>query len=74
MKFIISAILVTITLLVTACVPETDIRQQVLSNAHVIKRDGCEYLVMYFDRSMSVTHKGDCSNPIHRQPADLRTP
>lgn len=28
--------------------------------------EGCEYFLMQYDRSMSMCHKGNCSNPIHK--------
>ncbi len=31
----------------------------------IIEIDGCEYIRTYFDRSVSLTHKGNCKNPIH---------
>lgn len=33
---------------------------------HVIRIDGCQYLERYWDRSYSLTHKGNCDNPIHK--------
>ncbi len=32
----------------------------------VVTIEGCEYFVMQYDRSMSMCHKGNCSNPIHK--------
>lgn len=32
----------------------------------IIEIEGCEYLVSYYDRSRSITHKGNCKNPIHK--------
>jgi len=34
---------------------------------NTIKIEGCEYLVSHYDRSRSITHKGNCCNPIHNQ-------
>jgi hypothetical protein len=27
--------------------------------------EGCEYLSWRYDRSLGITHKGNCNNPIH---------
>jgi hypothetical protein len=32
----------------------------------IVTIEGCEYLISYYDRSRSITHKGNCSNPIHK--------
>ena len=32
----------------------------------VVTIEGCEYFLMQYDRSMSMCHKGNCSNPIHK--------
>ena len=29
--------------------------------------EGCEYFLLQFDRSISMCHKGNCSNPIHKK-------
>lgn len=28
--------------------------------------DGCEYFIMYGLKKFGITHKGNCSNPIHK--------
>jgi hypothetical protein len=33
----------------------------------VVTIEGCEYFLMQYDRSMSMCHKGNCKNPIHKQ-------
>jgi hypothetical protein len=33
----------------------------------VIKIEGCEYLLIYYSKSKSLCHKGNCKNPIHKQ-------
>jgi hypothetical protein len=33
----------------------------------VYELEGCEYFYLQYDRSASLTHKGNCKNPIHRQ-------
>ena len=33
----------------------------------VVKIEGCEYFTIQYDRSMSMCHKGNCTNPIHKQ-------
>lgn len=33
----------------------------------IIEIDSCEYLVSCYDRSRSLTHKGNCKNPIHKK-------
>jgi hypothetical protein len=32
----------------------------------VVTIEGCEYFVIQYDRSMSMCHKGNCRNPIHK--------
>ena len=31
----------------------------------VVHYEGCEYLYLTKDRGVALTHKGNCSNPIH---------
>jgi hypothetical protein len=33
----------------------------------VIKIEGCEYLLIYYSKSKSLCHKGNCKNPIHKK-------
>lgn len=33
----------------------------------VIKIEGCEYFLIYYSKSKSLCHKGNCNNPIHKQ-------
>lgn len=33
----------------------------------VIKIEGCEYFLVYYSKSKSLCHKGNCKNPIHKQ-------
>jgi hypothetical protein len=35
-------------------------------NYQVITIDSCEYILMDGFHEMSLTHKGDCKNPIHK--------
>lgn len=35
------------------------------SNPPIKKIDGCEYVVFGWGSTQSVTHKGNCPNPIH---------
>jgi hypothetical protein len=43
-----------------------DYFQDVIDKAHVVERDGCEYLVSWgYDRGF-MAHKGDCKNMIHK--------
>lgn len=47
--------------------PETRVIDNTSGSAvHVIRIDGCQYLERYWDRSFTLTHKGNCDNPIHR--------
>jgi hypothetical protein len=32
----------------------------------VYELEGCEYFYLQYDRSASLTHKGNCKNPIHK--------
>jgi hypothetical protein len=32
----------------------------------IIEIEGCEYLIFYYYRGRSITHKGNCYNPIHK--------
>ncbi len=36
-----------------------------LDEAPTTKIDGCEYIVFGYGDARSITHKGNCSNPIH---------
>lgn len=29
---------------------------------YIVEIDSCEYLISYYDRSMTITHKGNCKN------------
>jgi hypothetical protein len=33
----------------------------------IVEIDSCEYLVSYYDRSRSLTDKGNCKNLIHKK-------
>ena len=33
----------------------------------VIEIEGCEYFLIYYSKSKSLCHKGNCKNPIHKQ-------
>ena len=33
----------------------------------VIKIEGCEYFLVYYSKSKSLCHKGNCKNPIHKK-------
>jgi len=43
-----------------------DYLQDVVDIAHVVERDGCEYLVSWGYNRGFMAHKGDCKNMIHK--------
>jgi hypothetical protein len=55
-KFLMSAIV----LMVLASCEEPNVKE-------VINIEGCEYFLIQYDRSKSMCHKGNCTNPIHKQ-------
>lgn len=44
--------------------------QESTSHLQVVRYDGCQYLIyddgVNDDRAYSITHKGNCDNPIHK--------
>jgi len=74
MKFMKNFLLaVIIFLLALGCgvnpSPKTDSRKEIGENYAVVIIDGCEYIEFDYgvlqNRVYSLTHKGNCKNPIH---------
>lgn len=73
MKTRILAILWFVAALILACLsgcdgspPYPPVEQTLPNDYAIVRIDGCQYITRHWDRSFTITHKGNCDNPIHK--------
>ena len=82
MKSLLPIIIVALLSVLTSCVSADDKQeseeitynraqdyyQEIMDDSHVVKdKDGCEYIMSNSWREGYMSHKGTCSNPVHKQ-------
>lgn len=69
-KLFISAVMVTLLCSCddqnTVSTKETEVDFGYMSNLEIVKIEGCEYFYGDWSNATVLTHKGNCSNPIHK--------
>lgn len=68
---LITCILIWMTcILICSCSDkyEHKLAQDLMDDARIVKYGNCEYLVTGGGDTRAMSHKGDCSNPIHKCP------
>jgi hypothetical protein len=64
---------VMVLMILASCIDSPNVKTQTTNHkvgqfgqeVDVVTIEGCEYFIMQYDRSMSMCHKGNCTNPIH---------
>ena len=63
-------LMILMLVLLTSCTDKENISKEFYKigqvEYYVTIIDGCEYLISPYSHSASITHKGNCKNPIHR--------
>lgn len=71
-RILLSAVMLIV---LASCIDSANVKTQTTNHkvgqfggeVDVVTIEGCEYFIMQHGRSMSMCHKGNCSNPIHRK-------
>lgn len=62
---VIALLILAAMALLAGCNPNKPVKNDESLSIHETTIDGCQYYVIW-DESRSLTHKGNCNNPIHK--------